>query len=311
MGNSDDTRHRVFNAIDVTEWPVSEEEDLGTKPKRWLIHPDTEERWLMKDATFSEPKVGPRYRKGDDWAERIAFAIAQVLGLPAAEVELAVDSKGDSPVYGTLSRNVLREGESLLTGDELLRDIGLDVSPKNRDDYTVEAVSQALENLDPPFGVARDTSAWAVFIGYLVLDALIGNTDRHEENWGAIGLAEEGSERRLSPTFDHASSLGFMLSDQDRLERLSSKDSNRAPEGYADRAKTPFASKQHPIAILADAERVCGREDRARWLKHVGQVDDLIKPIWDIPKCRMSTAAREFAERVLRHNWSKMTSGID
>lgn len=311
MADSDDTRNEFFDEIDVTEWPVSEEEDLGTKPKRWLIHPDTDERWLMKDATFSEPKVGQPYRKGDDWAERIAFAVAQVLGLPAAEVELAVDHSGASPVYGTLCRNVLEKGESLVAGNVILGELGNHVSPKFRDRYTVEAIFQATEKLAPPIGVESGVSAWSVFVGYLVLDALIGNTDRHEENWGAIGLAEKGSERRLSPTFDHASSLGFMLNDQDRAERLSSKDGNRTPEGYAERAKTHFASKGHPIAILTDAERICGREDRARWLGHVGKVDDLIKPIWAIPKHRMSTPAREFAERLLRHNWSKMTSGID
>lgn len=151
-------------------------------------------------------------------------------------------------------------------------------------------------------------SAWTVFIGYLVLDALIGNTDRHEENWSAISSAEAGSQRRLSPTFDHASSLGFLLSDQDRQERLSSADRNRTPEGYADRAKTPFASKPHPITVVGDAQELGGRGTAEYWLGQVEHVDDLVIPIWAIPEHRMSTPAREFAQRVLRHNWSKMTA---
>ena len=75
-------------------------------------------------------------------------------------------------------------------------------------------------------------SAWEVFVGYLVLDALIGNTDRHEENWAVI-VSESG--RYLAPTFDHASSLGFLLSDPQRLERMSSKDRNYPPEAFAER----------------------------------------------------------------------------
>jgi hypothetical protein len=49
---------------------------------------------------------------------------------------------------------------------------------------------------------------------YLVLDALIGNTDRHHENWGILRKHTEGGWfGLLAPTFDHASSLGRELVD--------------------------------------------------------------------------------------------------
>ncbi|MDZ4252077.1 MAG: HipA domain-containing protein [Sulfuritalea sp.] len=49
---------------------------------------------------------------------------------------------------------------------------------------------------------------------YLVLDALIGNTDRHHENWGVLRKrTERGWQGMLAPTFDHASSLGRELVD--------------------------------------------------------------------------------------------------
>ena len=55
---------------------------------------------------------------------------------------------------------------------------------------------------------------------YLVLDAVIGNTDRHHENWGIL------RQRRgnvwygfVAPSFDHASSLGRELLDS-RRDRL-------------------------------------------------------------------------------------------
>ncbi|MDE0066448.1 MAG: hypothetical protein OXN44_06210 [Acidimicrobiaceae bacterium] len=297
-----------YEEIDISEWQVSGEEDLGTKPKRWLINPETEERWLMKDATFSHASDGTTYRKGDDWAERVAHGVAETLRLPAARVEIAVDQRGPKPVCGTVCRTVLRDGESLVNGDELMGECGITVSHHHRESYTTEAAFQALCDVEPPLDVAAGLSAWVVFIGYLVLDALIGNTDRHEENWCVISSVEAGSQRRLSPTFDHASSLGFLLSDQDRQERLSSKDSNRTPEAYADRAKTPFASKPHPIEVVDNAEQLSGRGAAEYWLGQVEHVDDLLIPIWAIPEHRMSTPAREFAERVLRHNWSKMTA---
>ena len=63
---------RLYREIDVSDWPLSTgEETLGTKPKRWLSDPETAERWLMKDVTFSERNDGTSYLKGDDWSERV------------------------------------------------------------------------------------------------------------------------------------------------------------------------------------------------------------------------------------------------
>ena len=219
--------------IDVSEWALSGEEVLGTKPKRWLVEPDTEERWLMKDATFSTPRHGSKYRKGDDWAERIAYGVAGVLGLPAAQVELCVDCKGEEDVYGTICRTVLNDAtEDLVHGNALLAEQGDYVTVSDRRPYTVEAIHRALEDYQAPPSALDGLSAWEVFVGYLVLDALIGNTDRHDENWAVI-VSESG--RYLAPTFDHASSLGFLLSDPQRLERMSSKDRNYPPEAFAER----------------------------------------------------------------------------
>ena len=48
-----------------------------------------------------------------------------------------------------------------------------------------------------------------LFAGYLVLDAVIGNTDRHHENWGLLlRRTETGWKGQVAPSFDHASSLG-------------------------------------------------------------------------------------------------------
>ena len=293
-----------YDEIDVSRWPLSGEEDLGTKPKRWLINPNTGERWLMKDATFSRPRDGLEYRKGDDWAERIAYAVAVVLGLPAAQVELSVDSRGERAVYGIICRSVLKDTEALVHGNALLAEQGDFITRRDRQQYTVEAIYRALVNHQPPTSTMGDLSTWEVFVGYLVLDAIVGNTDRHEENWAVI---ESESGRYLAPTFDHASSLGFLLSEAAKRERLSSRDRNRTPEGYADRAKTPFVGKPHPIAVVHEARILDGGDAADHWLDRPDRTDDLVAPIWAIPEQRMSTSAREFAERVLRHNWGRLT----
>lgn len=295
-----------YDEIDVSHWTEHGPEPQGSKPKQWLIDPVTGEDWLMKKSTFNTPRDEPEYRKGDDWAERIACGVSRVLGLPAAEVELSVSFRGEERVYGTICRSVLGDkSESLIHGNELLAEQGDDVTDHHRESYTVEAVHKALRACQPPTDTSDDLSTWDVFVGYLVLDALIGNTDRHEENWAVI---QSEPDLYLAPTFDHASSLGFLLSDCAREERLSTRDQNFTPEGFADRAKSRFYCRPHPIDVVAAARMLDGRAAEEHWLNQPEGIDDLVAPIWAIPEHRMSEPARHFAERVMRRNWARLTS---
>lgn len=299
-----------YAEIDVTDWPVVGDESRGTKPKRWLRNPETGCRWLMKDTTENVYGDGTRHRKGDDWSERVASAVAVRLGLPAARVELAFREEPDGPLFGVISLSVLAasrsEGsdtEELIDGNQLLRH---PVAGRDRSRYTLAAVADALQGVEAPAGVGEDLSdleAWDVFVGYLILDAVVGNTDRHEENWAVIA---RGDSRSLAPTFDHASCLGFMLDDDQRLSRLRTRDQGFTPEAYADRARTPFATKRHPVVVAKQA--IGMRETRAGdlWLDRCSNADRLAEPLSLVPEHRMSAVARQFAERVLRQNCRRL-----
>lgn len=303
------SRSDQFVEIDVTEWPSVGDEQLGTKPKRWLMHPTTGERWLLKYVTFSTRSDGSKYQKGDDWAERIANDVALRLGLPAARTELAVEvSEGESHL-GIISKSVLdvpgaagASTEELIPGNELL---AAPVTAGARESYTVDAVERALRAVQTAKDSPRGFTAWDVFVGYLVLDALIGNTDRHEENWAVIASS---SERWLAPTFDHASSLGFLLSDEQRQQRLTTADRGFAPEGFADRAKSQFADKPHPIDVAIEALDRCASDVKDHWLRQCSDADRLVEAAGLVPRNRISAVAQQFAERVLRRNIAQLLS---
>ena len=303
-----------YDEFDVTGWVPDGVEVLGTKPKRWLKDPGSGLRWLMKDTTFNTNVVATsdempkaRYRKGDDWAERVACAIAERLDLPTATAELAVSKPAEASasgdrVYGVISQTLLNKGENLVQGVQLLQEVGILVSQSNRAKYSVAAVYQTIEKLSIQSSGA-DLAAWPQMAGYLVLDALIGNTDRHEENW-AVVTGEDG-RMHLAPTFDHASSLGFQLSDERRQRQLTTRDANFKPEAYADRARTPFAGRPHPIDAAATALELGGIKAGGGWLEGC-RADDLAELIHLVPHHRMSVPARKFAELVLRRNWHRL-----
>ena len=248
------------------------------------------------------------YRKGDDWSERVAIGVAACLGLPAAHTELAFNHVESERRYGVISKSVVAapEGDSvdeaLVLGNQLLPHptVGRD-----RTGYSVFAVREALEGVRTPAGVESSLTAWGVFVGYLVLDAVIGNTDRHQENWAVI---DKGGRRSLAPTFDHASCLGFLIDDGERRDRLSTLDRGFAPEAFADRAKSRFEGSPHPVDVAVEALATSDSRARQLWLSRCEQVDDLVEPIRMIPAGRMSAPAREFAERILRRNCSRLLS---
>ena len=181
----------MFPIVNVTGWERLNTEQMGTKPKFWCLDPSGTE-FLFKES---------RSHAGEHWSEKVAAEIADILGLPHAEIELAVcDGR-----YGTISRNFLdptKQG-SLIHGNELLfeHDPQYPIHAPNfcLPQHTLDRILSGLrtrgavlpQGFNGPEGVE---TACDLFVGYLLLDALIVNTDRHHANWAVI----------VSPTIDGA-----------------------------------------------------------------------------------------------------------
>ncbi len=154
---------------------------------------------------------------------------------------------------------------------------------------------------------------WHMFAGYLMLDALIGNTDRHHENWGLITRSiPPESPTVLAPSFDHASSLGREISDADRGDMLSGAGNRNIPL-YTGRCRSKMylnADALKPLAPLeafreatADTPAV-----RALWLGRLAAVGpgEFTAIISRVPARRMSTAAGRFALELLVYNRARL-----
>jgi hypothetical protein len=274
-------------------------EQLGTKYKFWYLDQDGQP-WLFKQA---------REGTGEDWAEKISAELCQMLELPHATYELA-SWRGNRGI-ATPSFNV-RDGR-LVFGNELLAYVvsGYDTETKHRrQHHKVGRVFAYLggESVRTPYGwdcPNELSSAASVFAGYLMLDALIGNQDRHDENWGVIAV--QGTQY-LQPTFDHASSLGRNESDEARTDRLTTRDKNRSMMAYVERARSALysATSTRPLSTL-DAFIAGSRYDMPAakyWLGKLKGVDDssMYDAIWRVDADRMSDEAKRFAFQMLKLN---------
>jgi hypothetical protein len=193
----------VFSILQVDPDSLVGDEQLGSKNKFWFSHQNA--LWLFKQARAST---------GEDWAEKVASEIARRINVDAAQVELAryLEHRGSA------SLSFVAKEENLVHGNEILggQIFGYDRQKKlKQSDHTfaniVAAVSQLVEGAEWYHEILKDLAR------YIVLDALICNTDRHHENWGFLMTYQQKDpdtvtvELKMAPSFDHASSLGREL----------------------------------------------------------------------------------------------------
>lgn len=286
------------------------EEPLGTKKKFWY----GDHQYLFKAA---------RRNTGEDWAEVVCAEVAQRLGLPHAEYKLARWEGANRPEdeNGVVSENFCPPTAALILGNELLSETdpdyqGTGVSQFRVSAHTVDRVLAVLRARAPrlPLGwpAPEDVNdAVNVLIGYLLLDAFVGNTDRHHENWGIVRLA--GGELHLAPTFDHASSLGCHLTDDDRAVRLITRDRNRTVAAFAAKSRSALygsETERSPL-LTADAFLTAAQHDRTagiHWLNALELLTDreIAILLGNVPRERMSNTAAEFAEQLLLINKSRL-----
>lgn len=198
------------------EW-IDADEAMGTKDKFWFRRPAAPEPpWLFKY---------PRPGTGEHWSEKIAAETASLLEIPYAAVELAElysDANEPAADRGSISQSFVSPGNRLHHGNQILSRLIVGYDPDlPRFQQSKHTFGNILTCLDALWNdAAANLRVKRTVAHYLVFDALVGNTDRHSENWGVL-LDRSNEVVELAPAFDHASSLGRELLDPRREQMLS------------------------------------------------------------------------------------------
>jgi hypothetical protein len=292
----------LFPRWDVSAWEVVRDETSGAEEKYWLRDPDTRYVWLYKPVT-----VRPDHTYGEDWAEKAAAHLADLAGVPHAEVEMAARGASQGSISLDLKPSLfeLQEGRILLEGRP-----GYVHQPGRRGGHpghSLENILAVLHGALPPPGWAGlpEAAAFDVFAGYLTLDAWIANTDRHDNNWSVLRHATEPGPLYLCGSYDHASSLAFNVPDAKRVWRLARLERMRqwCEKGVASCFEhTPGM----PIPTLVDLAKraldLASPAAREHWLSNLMQVRDADVQDLMARLPGMSEPARTFALSVLEIN---------
>ncbi|ALA57889.1 HipA domain-containing protein [Nitrospira moscoviensis] len=194
-----------YPIISLRNEDVLAPEEMGSKRKGWVQVGNDSEPWLFKYARLNNGEI-----TGEHWAEKIAAELAGLLEIPHAQVDLATLDGA----IGCISRrfaDLSRSGTELIHGNDLLAGavLGYDRAGRRaQPDHTIENIAKAITAVIAD-REERDM-AFLQLAGFVTLDALILNTDRHHENWALIRTRSSDGRliHRVAPTFDHASSLG-------------------------------------------------------------------------------------------------------
>ncbi len=133
---------------------------------------------------------GDGYLVSEACSEKMSYEIAKVLGYDCAKIELAKDNDG---VLGVLNYLFVEIGNTEHMDAVSYLNIHSDERPQY---YTISNIKKVLDEID--IHLFKD------FIKIMVFDALIGEQDRHEENWG---IERIGNQYKISPLYDNGCSL--------------------------------------------------------------------------------------------------------
>ena len=147
----------------------------------------------------------------------------------------------------------------------------------------------------------------------LLFDCLIGNTDRHHENWGII--IDSTNEKRFAPAFDNGIALGF----RELPEAFTDFDHHRFTKRF--RLKTPIRRNGHKIDIEQtltyiaqrlrfDSRTFISKLDIALLNEHIATSQTGINPSLG-PQYRLSDIWREFIIAFVRYRKDYILNNIE
>ncbi|EOE6710918.1 hypothetical protein ACKSBH_003393 [Acinetobacter baumannii] len=296
------TEIEFYKVHDISLEEEDSYEQLGTKSKFWYFERDTNESILFKS---TKTKEGARL--GEDWSEKVACELAELIDLPHAHYELAIYNSE----RGVISPNFINgKDQQLLAGNLLLRNY-LDVKDVNPNIQYIDHVHNIMINMIKlkPIGsriLSNIESASEFFVGYLMFDVLISNQDRHNENWGMITSI---TGNHLAPSYDHGASLARNESDEERNNRLETRDNGRKIPVYVKRALSQFHNPLNNKRLkLLDAFQLYGLKEKDAALAWLNLLEEKVTDdsvgliIQKVPPTLMSEIAKKFTVQLILCN---------
>jgi hypothetical protein len=270
--------HMTYPVLDVTLWQEDKEEyGQGEREKVWLINPENGKLAMLKF---------PREDRGEHWAEKLCYEFSTVLKFPRAVVDLAERSGR----IGSLSHFFVDKegGFSHYDGGKYFPS---DYDRQTNKGYNFQLIRDVL-NRFPEYNLIDG------ILQIMVFDALVGQGDRHQDNWG-ISRSETEDKMFISPMYDNSACLGRDQTDQ---KALALTESNEALLAFVNRSKSKIGWNETRNAkhfVLIDELL---RQYPIQMIAYLKQLELLTNPfirniVFNLPQEVISNIQKEFVVR--------------
>jgi hypothetical protein len=218
----------------------------GTRSKYIALHPDTNEEYFFKGSKET-PSREIRYPT-EFWSEIVSSKIGQFLGFPMLDYNIAYDDKHKQKI-GCISQSMVLSSKNKLTeGITYLTGFNAHYNPdSDKKDYTFQFICKALNKFSLENYIKN-------IIEIIVFDSIIGNSDRHQENWGVLSTYEQDEnivEEQISTAFDKI---------KKKIKKLSKNNDKEAKIHVNMNSKYVTYTYNYQFAPIYDSGCCLGRE---------------------------------------------------
>lgn len=183
--------------------PDNEKLDSGKGKKIWLTNPNNNSDGWFKYVKKTQEKNGDGsyVETFENISERIAELIAMEIKLPCAKIEIGTyyNEKGCLS-YNILNKNrTMTEGISYISRKYPKYDVKEEKDLESGKYYSLEVIMNSLDSKELK----------EHFFKIMIFDFIIGNSDRHSNNWAIIKNSK--NKEQFAPVYDNGSSLCSLI----------------------------------------------------------------------------------------------------
>lgn len=197
--------------ITIDHWiPAGEYEGMypkGARNKSCYISPGI----LPQELLFLKPEYYYLFKESNErypwqfWIEIIAYRLGEFMKIEVPPAYVGYNESENK--FGALIEWFYDEACGYIDGSMVMKQEIENYDTKKGNQHNLETILDFI-NRDPVF-----IQHWGKV---LLFDSIIGNNDRHQDNWGIVYKKEEDSFKDIhfSPAFDNGTSMGHEILEQ-------------------------------------------------------------------------------------------------
>ena len=243
----------INEIINIGQWERVERYGLvypeGTREKSVYRSPDGSLRHSLKPSHNYLFKKSRRNFPWQFYIEIIAYRVGQIMGVPVPPAYMAMNTKElpERTLYAALIEWFYDDDrEDYFDGGKIIGPHIENFDYKKGRQHNLKTIFEQVETSEHSEEIIR------LFSAMLTFDTVIGNTDRHQENWGVVydfRLTRHGDDAhpfrtpygwmRVSPAFDNGTSMLYNIL-EDNFHKFDDQE-------YRLRCLTKISAKRKPM----------------------------------------------------------------